>query len=66
MAGKARRKRDRNVLTRMDDIQGPLSLLQRCMQQRIRVKVNDIITITILFGNIKVDVFIDGPVGTYF
>lgn len=29
----------RNVLTRMKDVKGPLSLLQRCMNDRIRIKV---------------------------
>jgi len=37
--GKAR-KAARTVLTRMANVEGPLSLLQKCMDQRIRVKVS--------------------------
>ncbi|XP_064109236.1 U7 snRNA-associated Sm-like protein LSm11 isoform X2 [Macrobrachium nipponense] len=33
------RKRLRNVLNRMEEIQGPLAVLRRCQQENIRVKV---------------------------
>lgn len=36
--GKAKRVA-RNVLTRMNDAKGPLAFLQKCMNDRVRVKV---------------------------
>ncbi|KAK7071131.1 U7 snRNA binding [Halocaridina rubra] len=33
------RKRVRNVLTRMDEMQGPLALLRQCRENNIRIKV---------------------------
>lgn len=54
LAGRGRR-RARNVLTRMEEMKGPLAILTECQQHGIRIKVGlEFMHLTLLVAGINI------------